>query len=64
LISGLALIADSASGLQIMDISVPGSAFIATAVDTPGTAYDVSIFNGNAFVADYDGGLRIIDLYN
>ncbi|MCP4123779.1 MAG: hypothetical protein GY751_18680, partial [Bacteroidetes bacterium] len=33
-------------------------------VDTPGHAHDVTVSNGIAFVADWDGGLQVIEISN
>jgi hypothetical protein len=42
--------------LMVIDISNPATPVIIDSVDTPGFAYDVSVMNGFAWVADGDSG--------
>ncbi len=65
-------IADGGAGLQIVDISNPKSPAKKGCFDTPGSAYDVDIFQRTvsgttytyAAVADEASGLEIIDVTN
>ena len=56
----IAYVADSESGLQVIDVSDPTSPHIIGSVDTPGFAYSVHIEDTYAYVAD--GDLRIVDV--
>jgi len=62
--AGYAYLADSDSGLTIVDVSDPADPQVVTTVDTPGTAYGIDIAGGIAYVADYGGGLRLFDVSN
>ena len=57
----LAYVADSASGLQIISISIPSAPTLVGTYNTPGSASDVAIVGNLAYVAD-GGGLQIIDV--
>lgn len=65
-------IADGGAGLQIVDISNPKSPTKKGCFDTPGSAYDIDIFQRTmnnttyiyAAVADETSGLEIIDVTN
>ena len=60
---GFAYVAAGATGLQILDVSVPTAPVIVGSVDTPGNANDVKVVGDLAFVADGEvGGLQIIDV--
>ncbi|MCX6645527.1 MAG: hypothetical protein NTY09_04095 [bacterium] len=59
---GYAYVADTLSGLQVIDVDPPLDAFTVQAVDTPGLAYGVAVSGGYAYVADYYYGLQIIDI--
>ena len=59
-----ALIADSESGLQIIDISNPNAPENIGSIDTPGIASQVALFENAAIVADNDNGVQIIDILN
>jgi len=50
-------------GVQIIDIEPPESAYIVKTIDTLGRANSVQVSGGYAYVADGDGGLRIIKLW-
>ncbi len=64
LVSGsYAYIANSDSGLQIIDISNPANPTITGIYDTPGIAMDVFISGQYAYVADYSS-LQIINISN
>ena len=49
-----AYVADSSSGLQVIDITNPASPQIVGSVDTPGYAYGVAVSGTYAYVADGD----------
>lgn len=57
-----AYVAAGATGLQIVDISDPGTPFLAASFDTPGNANDVRVAGGFAYVADGDRGLAVVDV--
>ena len=57
-----AYVADSDSGLRVIDVSNPANPREVGSFDTPGTAEGVAILNGCAFVADGGFGLRVIDI--
>ncbi len=59
-----AYVADSYSGLRIINISNPGSPSETGFYDTPGWAHDVAVSGNYAYVADYASGLRIINISN
>jgi hypothetical protein len=59
---GYAYVAAYLSGLAIINIDPPESAYIIKAVDTPGVARGVAASAGYAYVADYESGLQIIDI--
>lgn len=54
-------VADLLEGLQIIDVSEPGTPTLRGAYDTPDFAYDVAISGTTAYVADFGAGLQIID---
>ncbi len=54
-----AYVADDESGLQIIDISVPGSPVIVVSMDTPSNAYGVAVSGDYAYVADIFSGLQV-----
>jgi hypothetical protein len=51
-VGSLVYVAAAESGLQIVDVSTPTAPRIVGAVDTPGSAQAVAVFNGYAYVAD------------
>ncbi|ARI83227.1 hypothetical protein IQ224_14175 [Microcystis sp. LEGE 00066] len=55
-------VADSDSGLQIIDISNPTNPTLKGNYDTSGTPLGVQIVDKYAYLADGDGGLKIIDV--
>lgn len=57
-----AYVAAGSAGLQVVDVTVPETAFAVGSATTPGTANDVEVSRGRAYVADAEGGLRIFDL--
>jgi hypothetical protein len=59
-----AYVADSESGLQVIDITNPSSPQIVGSVDTPGYAYGVAISETHAYIADHSSGLHVIDITN
>ena len=59
-----AYVADSESGLQIIDVSNPNAPEQIGNVDTPGIASAVALFENAAIVADNDSGVQIIDILN
>ncbi|MCK4515108.1 MAG: hypothetical protein KAU31_07615, partial [Spirochaetaceae bacterium] len=56
-----AYVADSVGGLVIVDVSVPGSAFVAATYPTPDSAYDVVVSGDYAYVM-HNAGLTIVDV--
>jgi len=57
-----AYVADAASGLQVVDISIPTSPTIVGSVDTPGDARGVAVAGSYAYVADHFSGLQVVDI--
>ncbi len=58
----VAYVADFSSGLQLIDVSDPGSPVILGSVDTPGSAVSVAVSGAVAYVADSASGLQVIDV--
>ncbi len=58
----VAYVADDFFGLQVIDVSDPGSPVILGSVDTPGTARGVAVSGAVAYVADGVPGLQVIDV--
>jgi len=57
-----AYVADHGYGLQVIDISTPGTPVILGSIDTPGYARGVAVSGGYAYVADYYGsGLQVVN---
>jgi hypothetical protein len=54
-------VADYNSGIQIIDISTPGSAYICGFIPCQ-YAYDVVVSNGYAYIADLSAGLVTADI--
>lgn len=50
-------------GLWVIDIDPPESAHVVDTIDTPGEARDVAVSGDYVYVSDYNGGLRIFDLW-
>jgi hypothetical protein len=61
-LGGYALVADSYSGLQVIDISDPATPVLAGTYNTSGVAHSVTASGDHAFVADYGSGLQVIDI--
>ncbi|HAD81818.1 TPA: hypothetical protein DCG35_04980 [Candidatus Edwardsbacteria bacterium] len=59
-----AYVADSDSGLRIIDISNPAIPTEVGFYNTPGNACDVAVIDSFAYVADGDFGLRIINIHD
>ncbi|MBK9302846.1 MAG: T9SS type A sorting domain-containing protein, partial [bacterium] len=59
-----AYVADSYSGLQVIDITNPASPQIVGSVNTPGSARGVAISGTYAYVAGDYAGLQVIDITN
>ena len=61
-----AYVADTTSGLQIIDVSNPSSPSLTSTLDTPGYARSVilSADGDTAYLADDESGLQIIDVSN
>ena len=57
-------VANRDSGLQIYDVSAPGSIRRLGGVDTPGSSYNVLLSSDEhyAYVTDFTGGLQIVDV--
>lgn len=60
----VALVADSAAGVAVFDITPGGTPSLFTQVETPGTAQGVAIEGGLAAVADGSQGVAILDISN
>lgn len=58
----LVFVACGAAGLQVIDLSDPGSPQVVGAVGTPGTAHAVAVLEQHAYVADGEAGLQVIDI--
>ncbi len=58
----VAYVADAGFGLQVIDVSDPGSPAILGSVDTPGAANGVAISGTVAYVAVLGSGLQVIDV--
>ncbi|MDB9453189.1 DUF4347 domain-containing protein, partial [Dolichospermum circinale CS-541/06] len=63
-VGNYAYVADSDSGLQIIDISNPTTPTLKGNYDTSGYAYGVQVVGNYAYVADGNSGLQIIDISN
>jgi len=58
-----AYFADGPAGLLILNVADPSNPILIGSYDTPGSARDVSVYSGKAFIADYwNGGLQILDI--
>ncbi len=57
-----AYLADSESGLRVIDVRTPWAPVEVGFLDTPGSALAVAVAGGFAYVADNDAGLRVIDV--
>lgn len=57
-----AFLADSESGLQVIDVSDPTQPNIIGSVDTQGQAWSVAVADDTAYVADGYSGLLVIDI--
>ncbi len=53
---------DDDGGLQIVNISTPSQPQVIGSTDTPGSAHDVKVVGGKAYVADFSSGLQVIDV--
>jgi hypothetical protein len=60
----VALVADSAAGISVVDVSDPLRPFLVTQLDTAGSAGAVAFEGIRAAVADGVGGLVVLDLEN
>ena len=58
----IAYVAIGENGLQIIDISTPGSPTIVGAVDTPGSSHSIALSEDRVYIADGDGGLQVVDI--
>jgi len=61
-VDNYAYVADSESGLKVVDISNLTAPVVVGSVDTDGIAYSVQVVGNYAYVADYDAGLTIINI--
>jgi hypothetical protein len=59
-----AYVADSLSGLHIIDISNPGAPVLISSYSTGDVTYGVRVSGKYAYLADASSGLRIIDISN
>ncbi len=58
----VAYVADGPSGLQVIDVSDPGSPVLLGSVGTPNYAFGVAVSADVAYVADGFSGLQVIDV--
>ncbi len=56
--------AESVSGMRVVDISNPDNPTTVGGVNTPSNALAVAIAGTLAYVADYTAGLQVIDISN
>jgi roadblock/LC7 domain-containing protein len=63
-VGNYAYVADSQSGLQIIDISNPTTPTLKGNYDTSGNARGIQVVGNYAYVADSQSGLQIIDISN
>jgi hypothetical protein len=59
---GRAYVAAGERGLQIVDVSDPGSPVVVGGLETPGEAKDVVVSEDRAYVAVGDAGLVVVDI--
>lgn len=57
-----AYVADSYSGLRVIDVNEPGLPLLTDTYNTPGTSRDVDVLGDYAFIADGTQGLRIVNV--
>jgi len=60
---GYIFISDDSAGLTVIDVIDPENPVDAVTVDTPGRARGVATDTGFVFVADHEGGLRVIRVF-
>ncbi len=60
---GYAFYSNLDDGLWVIDIDPPESAHVVDTIDTPGEARDVAVSGDYVYVSDYNGGLRIFELW-
>lgn len=63
-VGNVAHLARGESGLQVVSIADPTNMVVRSQIDTRDWAIDVKVAGGTGYVADYNGGLRIIDVSN
>ncbi|GCL41752.1 DUF4347 domain-containing protein [Dolichospermum planctonicum] len=63
-VGNYAYIADSLSGLQIIDISNPTTPTLKGNYNTSGSAWGVQVVGNYAYIGDFTSGLQIIDISN
>ncbi|MFN9177146.1 MAG: DUF4347 domain-containing protein, partial [Dolichospermum sp.] len=63
-VGNYAYVADSDSGLQIIDISNPSTPTLKGNYNTSGAAFGVQVVSNYAYVADVYSGLQMIDISN
>lgn len=56
---GLAFVTDAIGGLAIIDVSIPSNPTEVQYIDTPGSAFNVSLDGGRVYISDGQAGLRI-----
>lgn len=56
---GLAFVTDALGGLVIIDVSNPSNPTEVEFLDTPGSAFNVSLDGGRVYISDGQAGLRI-----
>lgn len=59
-----AYVPDASAGLQILEVSNPGSPVSLGNYDSPGMAIDIQLVGNRGYLADGDQGLAILDLTN
>ena len=62
---GIAVIADDspAAGLRVVDVSNPSAAQLVGNVALDGQPIDVDLAGTHAYVADYTGGMKVVDVF-
>ena len=60
--NGLVYLAAGAAGVQVYDVSTPSHPVLLRSYDTPGYAFDLAVNGDYLYVADFDGGLIILNI--
>jgi hypothetical protein len=60
----MAFVAACKDGLQIFNITDPDLPVLISSLQTPGSAWDVWVHDGFAYLADFDAGMTVVDVSN